>query len=384
MMYNSCNSLMQLATNSLIDSLNINPEENIPFQKSYPIINKIGVKFSITDLFDMNVSEIAKDLYNLNIPRYTDIISSVKLTFNLNNSFPISPYSIIDKISLHNLGNEISLHSSVTYSKMSGIGLLMFDCVYRPDIVYYNNLTQTINLPFFKYNYLNLISTSLMSLRIKIKLKKNWEMLSSYSLKKEKLIYQNSQSQLENKLYTNNIISAKGEGIYINNRTRRILASHDYYANMSVYYEKTYIIPNNTNPTLKLNDNKIFKGKSIGLLICCFDKNDCIIDAIDTYILTINNKCIKGNSYDLYINNKIKHELTLPQEQNIQAHGVGAIFFGKPEIDIIYGLDFDNILNKVVLYVTIKPEYIKDISKIHILNHCFKKFLYKYGGLNEL
>jgi hypothetical protein len=372
--------LFQIISNNL-NYINekLTTEDVIPFISKRPIINNINSIYETSKFFlrKCNVGEepfrIKKQkeeeeegIYKFDILHHVDILTSFKLSFNLNKSSLIVPYSIIDKISF-NLG--------MGYIRLSGIGLLMYDCVYRPDCVYYNDLSKTIIIPFCEYTYLNMCALPHCNAIFEIKLKKNWR--------------SNTTDWRSNT--TDKIMSIQCEGLNLNNNERIIMQQTSHVTSFSVYHEYTHIIPDNiecTQNIIKINSKDyVFKGKSVALLICCFNKNDCIVDAIDKYTLTIENNIFKeGSSSDLYINNKIKHKLILPQEKNVQAKGVGAIFFGKPGIDItaIYNSTMNfNKVKETVLTLTIKPEYIKDISKIHILNHSLEKFRYSGGCMQQ-
>jgi hypothetical protein len=419
----------------LNSNLNNEPEnEIILFSKKYPITNKPGFRFTIYN-YDMHISSKKEneEVYKICVQNSVDadFITSMRLNFNLNNSLPIEPYSIIDEIYC-NSDND----NDTKIIRLSGIGLLMFDCVYRPDVVYYNNITKSINIPFYEHTYLNLLSPQEKSITLNIKLNEEWELLSSNisNINNDKSFdlatylhkYTNLQSSINNlhenniyikflnlynilvsknkqipfdslliilqKLYDNyntttnttyNMMSLQGEAIYINQNYRIILRNDINYTLISQYHEYSHLIPNNIDSTQNIirinsrdlsNDKQIFKGDSAALLICCFNKNNCIVDAIDKYELSIQNHIFKlGNWSDLYIHNKIQYKLNLPQPQNFQAQGVGAIFFGKPGIDMTSIINSTMNFNKIditTLTLTIKPEYIKDISKIHILNHC--------------
>jgi hypothetical protein len=373
-------------------------------------------------------------IHNFKINKFKFDDYKFKFEFELNN------YISLHKSLQIKFDNSIPCMSCSTVShekfiKLSGIGLLMYDCVYQPDVIYYNNLTKTINIPFYEHtNVNNTIFIFARNMNINIKLNEEWKLFSSNisNINNDKsfilanYIYKHSQLSIndlhENNIYIkflnlynilvsknkqipfdllliilqkmyanfcpNNIISLQGEGFMYDHSPHGVLLQLQHsYKVISQYYEYSHLIPNNIESTQNIikinsadfsNDKQIFKGNSVALLICCFNKNDCIVDAIDKYELTINDNMLKqGNWSDLYINNKIQYKLNLPQPQNFQAQGVGAIFFGTQGLNIISIVNSLMNFNRVdttTLTLTIKPEYIKEISKIHILNQCLDTF----------
>lgn len=349
-------------------------------------------KLSATNKYNMTFKGSAsRECYaECVIPRLFDQITNARVIFADDCS---NPYHLVESCILY-IQNMLapSLSDCAVY-KISGDGLLLYDAVFRPDIINHNIKTKSLLIPHFDNQRFYLAKLSRTELKLCVKLKdvnlNDIKLALAQSIKRQEFarlppeILDNIGKHYDPADYDpyKSVLCCQYNGIWFPFSYRNKLQKRWNHLNYVGYEEisitrSTGLKINKDNISIDLN----FDCKVFVLIFALYNVKGKLLNYLNRYTIYFNQTILhEGDKNDALIYNKAVNYLPIPQ--TIEELPVGAVFFCAPikeQIESYWDFKKMSIYGKLVLELGVSN--IDEISRVHCLALTYDTLFYECGG----